>query len=263
MCEGTIREFGQVTTHEHSAADSVTGADSLQGRSPEIGELKHYSDGRSYVRCSTDADLVAGEMVGTIDCSTAEIANGVTAAGIGAVELTIATTGTAMFGGAAGVIAVDRLADGYLHLTDDAGENYCYRIVSNAAGTAAVALVVTIEAPGLVVAVTATTDCVLTGPRFRAVIQNTAALAAIGAAQVATTASSTSVTEHLWVQYKGIATVQNSAGCTAGDQMASAAGGQVATAAAATDDIVGTAIATTGNGACAMILDVQGMPDTK
>ena len=267
MGDGTIREYGQITGHPHDAASAATSAKSLQSQTPAVGDLKHYSDGRSYVACSTDADFTAGEMVATPDFNVAEFANSLTAAAIGAVEITIATTGTAMFGGSAGVLAKDRLADGYIHMTDEAGEGMMYRIVSNAAATATAALVITIEDPGLKVAVTAATDCVITGPRFRAVIQCTAALKAIGAVQRPTLASSNGVTEIVWVQFSGPATVQSSAGVTAGSPVATAAGGQVADTAEAGsgdyDTVVGSAIATTGNGSAAILLSVRGMPTTK
>lgn len=133
----------------------------LQSRVPYIGQKYRIDDdGTEYVWCTTNADLVAGELVATATCQAASIDGGCTAAAIGATSVTIDTTGVAMFGGAAGVIAQDRLAEGYLVIEDDAGEGYTYRIRKNTAGTAAASITLTLY-DGLKVALTTASMCTL------------------------------------------------------------------------------------------------------
>jgi hypothetical protein len=214
-----------------------------------VGTKVEFDDGRVFRFCSTNEVFVAGEMVAVQTCQATEIAGGITAAAIGAKTLTIATTGITFFGGSAGIVAADRLAGGYLMLTDDTGEGYSYRIKSNTAGTALVALTVTLY-DGLKVAVASDTDCIIVGPKYRKVTEGAAALSPIGACLVPTTGASSTVEAFFWAQTRGPATCLGAG--TVGVEIASAASGAVADAAeagsGAYDRIIGTGLGTTANG---------------
>jgi hypothetical protein len=233
----------------YDAPIAATDAKFLQGRVPYLGQRVRFDDGREFVFCSTNADLVAGEVVAFATAQATEIAGGITAAAAGTNQLTIATTGVAFFGGSAGVLAANRLAGGYIALTDDTGEGYIYRIKSHTAGTAAVAMTFTLW-DNLKVAVDGTTDCVIVGPKYRAVVEGSASLAPVGVAVVPTTASTDAEEQFFWVQCKGPAACLGAA--TVGVEVATAASGAVANAAEAGsggyDCIIGTGLGTTANG---------------
>ena len=221
----------------------------LEGNVPMIGQKVEFDDGRIFRWCSSNAVQVAGEMVAVATCQATEIAGGCTAAAIGAKEVIVGTTAVTMFGGSAGVLAANRLAGGYLMITDDAGEGYSYRIKSHTAGTALVAITFTLY-DGLKVAITTDTDVCLVGQKYRHVVEGATALSAIGAILVPNTGASTTVESFFWVQTKGPG-IALGAG-TVGVELASAASGAVANAAeagsGAYDRIVGTGLATTTDG---------------
>lgn len=230
----------------------------LEGRLPQVGTRVEFDDGRVFRFCSTAEVFVAGEMVAVQTCQATEIDGGITAAAVGTKTLTIATTAITFFGGAAGVVAADRLSGGYLMITDDTGEGYSYRIKSNTAGTAAVALTVTLY-DGLKVAVAADTDCIIVGPKYRKVTEGAVALSPIGACLVPTTGASSTVEAFFWVQTRGPAVCLGAG--TVGVEIASAASGAVADAAEAGsgvyDRILGTGLGTTANGYAAVDLRLE------
>ena len=197
-----------------------------EGRMPHLGQPVVYRDGRVFRFCSTEADFVAGEVVAWATCLAAPIDGSLTAAAAGAVSLTLDQTAVQLFGGSAGVIAADRLAEGYLITNDDAGEGYCYKIKGNTAGTDSVSTVITLY-DAIKVAVTAASDVALVGPKYRKVVEGAAALRPIGVAVVPTAANSNSREEFFWVQTQGLAAVLIGTGTNVaiGKTMASDASG--------------------------------------
>jgi len=243
--------------------DEVAATDLLfrKNRVPAVGERVEMRDGRGYVFCSTDQTFVAGELVAVATCLATEFANLIVVSGnypgaINATELEINSSGTAFFGGGAGVIAAGRLAGGTIHMTDESGEGYTYGIKNNTVGTAAIDIILTLE-HGLKVAVDATTDCHIVGQKFRHVIEGTNLLSTVGAAVVPTSAAADSEEQFFWVQYKGPATVLCTAGCTIGLPATPAAAGEIIDNDAGVDQVIGTFLGTSGNGYAVVDLDIN------
>ena len=153
---------------------------------------------RVFVYVSSAVDIPAGAMC-IAPAATAVTANKLTAAAIGAKEITLELAG----------VTANQFADGYLHLTDDTGQAYTYGIKSNTASAATTNLVTIVLYDELLVAIDATTDCVLTANPYGKVLLGTASAAnkAIGAAVRASTAATAGVTQYFWVQKSGPASV--------------------------------------------------------
>lgn len=233
---------------EYDAAIAETGTKFLEGRVPHLGQRMRYRDGREFVFCSTEADFVAGEMVAINQLIATESANIGVVTSAGSSTLQLDTTGV-NFGGGAGILAANKLAGGFIALTDDTGEGYLYKIKSHIAGTAAIQIIFTLYDP-IKVAVGVNVDvCFVVNP-FALVKEGTATSNIIGSAMVPTTASTDGVVQYFWVQCKGPAICLGSG--TVGVPIASAAAGAVADSveagSGAYDTIVGTGISTTANG---------------
>jgi len=257
MSENLQKEM--VSGSVFDACVAATDEKFLQGRIPHVGQRVSFRDGREFVYCSTEADFVAGEMVAVQTALAAEFADKLSAAVAGSLEVVLNIYNVQIFGGTVSTIALNRLAGGYLMLTDDAGEGYSYKIKGNTVQSTTDAThiytTITLYDP-LKVAVTTATDCCLVGNPYKSVVEGAVALKPIGAAVVPTTGTTAEC--YFWVQTKGPATCLGAA--TVGVEVASAASGAVADAAEAGsgvyDRIVGTALATTANGYASVWLNL-------
>jgi len=232
-----------------------TSAKFKENRYPRVGSRKRYQDGREFVLCSTQSVVAAGEMVAH-SVAAAEIAGASGVVGTsGTPTVTLVTTSTSFFGGSNGVIAANRLAGGFLHIVDDTGEGYTYRIKSHTAGTATANVTFTLY-DNLKVALDSTSDAVVTPNPFDIVIQSTATLRPIGVAMVPTTGATSSLTKYFWVQTKGPATALGTG--TVGKPVIAIAAGAVQVGAEADDgvNVVGVCLATSASGHVAVWLDL-------
>lgn len=236
----------------YDACVAATATKFLGGRVPHLGQTVSFRDGREFVYCSTVEDFVAGEVVAVKTALATEFANKLVAASVGATEVQLNIYNVQIFGGTVSTIAANRLAGGFLMITDDLGEGYSYKIKSNTvqATTDATHIYTTITLyDPLKVAIDATTsDCVLVGNPFKSVTEGSASLKPIGVAMVPTTGTTAEC--YFWVQTKGPAVCLGAA--TVGVEVATAASGAVANAAeagsGAYDCIIGTGLATTADG---------------
>jgi len=225
-----------------------SGAKSLQSRLPKIGQRVSFNDGSEFVFVSSIDALVAGEMVAVRTANASEIANLTTAAAIGADTVIVDITGATIFGNVAS-LAENRMVDGYIKVTDDAGEGYRYRVKSNTVDTTANLVTFTLY-DTLKVALTAASDVHLIGPMFKYVVECSATLKPLGVCMVPAAGTS----EYgFWIQVKGPAVCLGTA--TVGVPIAAIASGAVADASAATDNIVGTGLATSADGNAAVFLN--------
>ena len=155
----------------------------------ELGRVVDFKDGRLYKYVLAGATLGAGGVVSQ-PAASALTANGLAVAAIGATTLTLTLAG----------VTLNQYADGTIHLTDDTGQGYTYKIKSNTASDTTI----TIELyEGLIVAVDATTDVMLVPNLCRSVVAGIAAAKPVGVAVVAASSG-----EYLWVQTRGVATVK-------------------------------------------------------
>lgn len=146
----------------------------LQGRMPYLGQTIEMDDGRKFVYVSSVTALTIGQLAGTDSAALAAVLeNACTAAAIGATQITVATTGATMFGGAAGVLAADAMKDGFIGFGQHTAAGAMYKVKSNTAGTATASVTFTLYDP-LHTAIDTTTDIFLVAPMHRKVIVNTA-----------------------------------------------------------------------------------------
>lgn len=96
-------------------------------------------------------------------------------------------------------LAADELADGYIHINDDAGEGYLYRIKSHPAIAGAASGVLTLYDP-IVVAITAASTATIYPNRYRKVIVHPSPPTAIVAG---VTVCAVAADEYCWLQVKG------------------------------------------------------------
>ena len=202
------------TGYNNATTDSVGAIAGATGGSPQgiyeesstqeypIGTKREFEDGRVFRYGSFAAACNAGVLV-TQDASATNIAETdgcLTAAAIGATEVIFTDSGTV------GSATANQYAGGYLHITDDAGEGYQYRIKSN---TAASSNAVTFTLyDGLVVAVTTATDIAVTGNLYNQVRTadfTQGSRVDCGAAGI--TARSFTSGYYGWIQTAGVATV--------------------------------------------------------
>ena len=167
-----------------------------------IGTKREFEDGRVFRYASFAAACNAGILVSQ-DVSATSITEQdgkLTAAAIGATEVTYTDSGTV------GSATANQYAGGYLHITDDAGEGYQYRIKSN---TAASSNAVTFTLyDGLVVAVTTATDVAVTGNLYNQVRgADFTNGAKVDCTVAGVTARSFTSGYYGWIQTNGVATV--------------------------------------------------------
>lgn len=240
--------LGTYGTPNGSVFDSAINSTSdayKNGTMPRVGDRRVFEDGREFVFISSAVDVLAGQVLATATALATALTNSCTAAAAGATEVTIATTGSAFFGGSAGVIAANRLAGGYIVVTDDAGEGYQYRIKSHTAGTASASVTFTLY-DGLKVALTTASDVFFIGPRFELCVLGTDLLPPVGIAVVPMLGGTNTRTEYAWAQVKGIAPCYITTGTSIaiGKQISTDASGGVKITGAATDVMIGVAAAT-------------------
>ena len=225
-----------------------------EGRVPKVGSKIETQDGRCFRLCSTNSVFVASEMVGQQTALAAEFAGKLTAAAIGATQVILDITGVQIFGATASTVAKDRLAGGYITISDDAGEGYNYPIIGNSIQDANAKTTIDLGQP-LKVAVTTDTDCVLGGRKYRNVIEGAAAINPIGACLVPTTGASSTVEAFFWVQTKGPAACLGVA--TIGVPISQGASGAVQVATAITENLVGCGLATQTDGTALVDLKLE------
>ena len=159
-----------------------------------LGTEARTSDGRHfrYALCGSTA-TVAGSLYAT----AAELTNhdhltpAVAAIGATAISVTLGAT----------AVTANQYAGGLLVVDSAPGEGYSYFIVSHPAADLSTACVFTIEAPGLIVAITASSEVTLTPNPYSKVIivpATTKTGAVVGVATYIITAS-----EYGWLQTKG------------------------------------------------------------
>lgn len=157
-------------------------------RIAELGRKVEFSDGRCFKYVLSGGTLLAGGIVSQ-PAATALLTNKLAVAAIGAtsVVLTLAA------------ITANQFRDGMLHLTDDTGAGYSYKIKSNTASDTTIDIELY---EGLIVAIDATTDCMLTPELDNGVLAGIAAAKPCGVALQGASSG-----EYLWIQTKGVATV--------------------------------------------------------
>ena len=198
-----------------------------------IGEKLELSDGRTF-RYSYFSTATAQGLLASQDLSATAIVESdgkLTAAAIGATEVTYTDSGTV------GSATLNQYAGGYLHITDDAGEGYQYRIKSNTAASSN-AITFTLY-DGLEVAVTTDTDVAVTGSLWN----NLIGASATDYVVCGVTPISFTVNNYGWVQTRGIATVLADGTITAGGNLTLSDGvtGAIQAKDAETEPLVGYA----------------------
>ena len=199
-----------------------------------IGEKLELIDGRvfryAYFSTATAQGLLASQ-----DLSASAIVESdgkLTAASAGATEVTYTDSGTV------GSATLNQYAGGYLHITDDAGEGFQYRIKSNTAASSN-AITLTLY-DGLQVAVTTDTDVAVTGGLWNNLIGATAGTDYVVAG---VTPISFTVNYYGWVQTRGVATILADGTIAAGQNVTLSDGvtGAVHTKDAETEPLIGYA----------------------
>lgn len=175
-----------------------------------LGEKLELSDGRIFRYASFAAATGAGLLVSQDVSATAIVATDgkLTAASAGATEVTYTDSSTV------GSATKDQYAGGYLHIEDDAGEGYCYRIKSNTAASSNAVTFTLYDA--LQVAVTTATDVAVTGNPYSQV------RAAVGTADyivAGVTPIAFTVNYYGWIQTRGVSTVLNVGGAGIGETL--------------------------------------------
>ena len=240
-------QMSQVSERDIRSAPQVeTGDRFRRGDVSRPGDVINYSDGRQFRYVSTAADLAAGEIVAWRTAQAAALDNKLSVAAINATTLVIDTSGTALFGAGAGVVVANDLAGGFIVIEDDTGEGHQYRIKSNTVGTSATSITVVLW-DKLKVAVDATTDVFLIGPKYRKVVEGAILLSPIGVCMTATTAATAGVDQYFWVQTRGLAAVlvKTGTGIAIGKLVSAVADGGCILAAGHDTNILGTAMGTT------------------
>ena len=155
-----------------------------------------------------------------------------TAASAGATEVTYTDSGTV------GSATLNQYAGGYLHITDDAGEGFQYRIKSNTAASSN-AITLTLY-DGLEVAVTTATDVAVTGSLWYNVVGATAGTDYIIAG---VTPMTFQANYYGWFQTAGVATILSDGAVAIGANLTLSDGvaGAVQTKDAETEPLVGLA----------------------
>ena len=198
-----------------------------------VGEKLELSDGRVFRYASFAAATGAGLLVSQDISETAIVPTDgkLTAASAGATEVTYTDSGTV------GSATLNQYAGGYLHITDDAGEGYQYRIKSNTAASSN-AITFTLY-DGLEVAVTTDTDVAVTGSLWN----NLIGASATDYVVCGVTPISFTVNYYGWVQTRGIATVLADGTITAGGNLTLSDGvtGAIQAKDAETEPLVGYA----------------------
>tara|TARA_R100001086_G_scaffold157383_1_gene84183 strand:+ start:61 stop:828 length:768 start_codon:yes stop_codon:yes gene_type:complete len=199
-----------------------------------IGEKLELADGRVFRYGYTAAAINRGLIVSQDVSATAIVESDgkLTAAAVGATEVTYTDSGTV------GSATENQYAGGYLHITDDAGEGFQYRIKANTAASSNAITFTLFD--GLVAAVTTATDVAVTGNLFYNVVAATAGTDYIIAGVTPITFQAN---YYGWFQTAGVATILSDGGIAIGANLTLSDGvaGAVQTKDAETEPLVGLA----------------------
>jgi len=199
-----------------------------------IGQKLELADGRVFRYGYTAAAINRGLLVSQDVSATAIVESDgkLTAASAGATEVTYTDSGTV------GSATLNQYAGGYLHITDDAGEGFQYRIKSNTAASSN-AITLTLY-DGLEVAVTTATDVAVTGSLWYNVVGATAGTDYIIAG---VTPMTFQANYYGWFQTAGVATILADGTIAIGQNLTLSDGvaGAVHTKDAETEPLVGFA----------------------
>jgi len=168
-----------------------------------LGELVHTNDGRAFRYCKAGGTaLVAGKLQQSSAEDTGDSALAIAAAAADAVAIVTTATVT---------VTANQYADGFVVISDDAGEGYMYSISSHAAATAAV-VTINLADPIITALTTSTTVDLIKNP-YDAVIVNptTITSAPAGVAVKAITAA-----YYGWLQVSGVCSVLGDGALTVG-----------------------------------------------
>jgi hypothetical protein len=199
----------------------------------DIGEKLELSDGRVFRYGYTAAAINRGLLVSQDVSATAIVESDgkLTAASAGATEVTYTDSGTV------GSATLNQYQGGYLHITDDAGEGYQYRIKSNtAASSNAITFTLYDE---LEVAVTTATDVAVTGNLW----YNVTGASATDYILAGVTPITFQANYYGWFQTAGLATILSDGAVAIGANLTLSDGvaGAVQTKDAETEPLVGFA----------------------
>jgi len=198
-----------------------------------IGEKLELADGRVFRYGYTAAAINRGLLVSQDVSATAIVESDgkLTAAAAGATEVTYTDSGTV------GSATKDQYSGGYLHITDDAGEGFQYRIKSNTAASSNAVTFTLFD--GLKVAVTTATDVAVTGNLWYNVVAATATDYIIAGVTPITFQAD----YYGWFQTAGVATILADGTIAAGANLTLSDGvaGAVHTKDAETEPLVGLA----------------------
>ena len=199
-----------------------------------IGQKLELADGRVFRYGYTAAAINRGLLVSQDVSATAIVESDgkLTAASAGATEVTYTDSGTV------GSATLNQYAGGYLHITDDAGEGFQYRIKSNTAASSN-AITLTLYDP-IKVALTTASDIAIVGNLWYNVVGATAGTDYIiaGVTPIAFTSG-----YYGWFQTAGVATILADGSIAIGDNLTLSDGvaGAVQLKDAETEPLVGLA----------------------
>lgn len=211
---------------QHGQKLSVYGQEATQG-SAAIGERVIFDDGRVF----RYAHFVSAVGVGKLAAQDASVTNTASLAGkyvnSAGTATDYTTDATTVYLKDTDTFTTDDAADvyagGYLHVTDDQGEGFTYRIKSNAAGTAAGLMRLDLY-DNLQLAINSESSAQLTGSLYRnlAISNNGTDDNVVGLAMRSVTAG-----YYAWVQTWGVGTVlaDESAGTVAAGTIAQVSDG--------------------------------------
>jgi hypothetical protein len=155
-----------------------------------------------------------------------------------------------------GVVAAGLYDGGTIHMLDDTGEGYTYKIKHQAAGTVALGAKITLYDP-LIVAIAADTDTVLVQSPFVNTIENTATTIPVGVTLGTFTYAAATGPGYFWVQTKGAGTILMSGDSVIGVGLQAAAAGAAAKIEETTfGNRIGTALQASTNGHSAVWLNI-------
>ena len=213
-----------------------------------LGQKLELIDGRVFRYANFDAACTVGKLVGpdfstggAVEISDGTISNG----GAGSTVVTLTASGSsgppADFQG----VSANDYAGSYLHITDDAGEGFTYRIKTNGAASSD-AVEFTLYDPIITALSTGATDFAITPGPFNNVHAATA-----GTDFLVSGVTMVSMTSGYfgWIQTKGIATCLADNAWAVGHQLTTSDGvaGAVQPKDAQTEPIVGYALAVVAN----------------
>lgn len=260
MSQNDQKQSGVISGSVFDAPLHDTSVKTLKGEIPRVGREVEFEDGRKYVFvASYNDDFVAGEILGVGDAIKTEMTDILTAASAGSKTLIVDITGETIFGNSA-ALAKDRMAGGYIIISNGTGEGYSYRVKSNSVqdGDDKVTFLLY---DALIVAVDTSTDIHMVGPKYHGVIKGTETTTPVGVTLRATLSGTNTRWEYHWVQTQGLAAVlvKTASGVAAGEVVCLGAdGGLVVPGDAGITPIIGqvASVPTADGDTCAVWLNI-------